>query len=197
MSDKQYVSIAGLPGGETWLVDYRQPEGHTHKLLRPKDDWTPLFLDLGPIEAPPGWQDALKVSGAQFVDAVADYIVGGTEDCVDINHSHSINLRTQTFRPMGRYVATIKGGSSNISIKFDDIIGKPKYVDFDLGNWSDQSKDRTSGVTITANQPQSRQYTARQLHAHRPTLNGNFKLESWKSPYFYTVYSTLKKLGLA
>ncbi len=197
MSDKQYVSIAGLPGGETWLVDYRKPEGQTHTLLRPKDDWTPIHINLGGIYTPEGYQDGLKVSGAQFVDIATDYIVGGTEDCVDINHSHSITLTTRTFTPKGRYVATIKGGSSNISIKFDDIASKPKYVDFDLGNWSDQSKDRTGGVTITANQPQSRQYTARQLHAHRPTLNGNFKLDSWKSPYFYTVYSALKKLGLA
>ncbi len=196
-TDKQYVAIAGKPDGETWLVDYRKPEGQTHTLIRFKDDWKPLHLKLGTIDCPPTFQDALKISGARFVDVECDYISGGTEDCVDINHSDSVTLYNKSFVPKGRYVATIKGGSTNILVMFSDVIGKPKYVDFDIGNWSDQSANRTSGVTITSQQPQSRQYTVRQLHARKPTLHGDFKVSSWASPYFYTVYSTLKKLGLA
>jgi hypothetical protein len=197
--DRQFVALAGQPNGELWLVDYRQPAGHTHKLLRPKDDFTPVRLDLGDIVPPDGvdYADALKVSGALFVDLVVGRLGGGSEDCVDVNHSHSIGLRVARFEPRGRYVATIKGGSSNITVKFGAIEEKPRYVDFDLGNWSDQSRERTTQVHIEATGRQPRRYTVRQLHAKRPTLRGDFKLSAWLSPFFQPLYTVLKTLRLA
>lgn len=196
--DKQYVSLAGQPDGELWLVDYRQPPGHTHRLLRPPGQFTPLFLNLGDIECPPDYADALKVSGALFVDLAAGGLVGGAEDCVDVNHSHSVNLLVDRFVPRGRYVGTIKGGSSNITIKFGAIEGRPKYVDFDLGNWSDQSGARTTQVRLQATTaPQPRPYTVRQLHATKPELIGHFQRSAWLSPFFYPAYRVLKALHLA
>lgn len=195
--DKQYVSLAGKPNGELWLVDYRKPEGQTHTLLRAAGSFRTVTVHLGDILCPEGYQDALKISGALYVNVFAGTVLGGTEDCLDINHSSHVSVYAREFLPKGRYVATIKGGSSYIDVAFD-LCGVAQYTEFDLGNWSDQSKDKTVQVTLHNRAFDLAGARVRQLHASKPALKGAFKLERpWWAPFFYPVYGVLKKLNLA
>lgn len=90
---------------------------------------------------PLDYNDVLKFSNAHNCSCVGATICGGKEDVVDLNRfCESISIRDCTFNINGQQAVTCKGGCK--SIEFSNILirGNPSTgVDFDLGNYSEQS----------------------------------------------------------
>lgn len=199
MTDRNYVSLAGNPSGELFLTDYRNgAESAAPQLLRSAGDLKLLTLTLGDIKAGPGYADALKVSGAVNVHVVVGELHGGTEDCLDINHSSNVAVMVQRAAPKGRYVATIKG-SQGITLAISEQVGHGAQADIDLGNWSDQSTKKTTGVSLFSKTTDGSAVQVRQLNASKPSLHAEcrWKLSAWLSPFFLPVMRLLKSLKLA
>lgn len=197
--DKQYVALAGKPDGEVWLVDYRMPEGLTHRRLREAGNHDRLRIELGDIRPDATWHDALKISGVVHAFVMCGEVLGGAEDVVDVNHSAHVEVIIERAVPRGRFVSTIKGGSHHIDLRVYEQVGHGKRTDHDLGNWSDQSKAKTIAVTLSSPTADGSASRVRVLYAAKPVLNpaGKWKVCSWMSPFFYPIMSVLKKLKLA
>ena len=122
MSDKNYLSI------------YAEEVG-----LR-------VFGNLVPPDD--SYSDTLKFGGLSHDGEVeAARIVGGREDCVDMNNVRDIHVRAEVFEPRGRFLATIKGGSVGCQLS-GTVVGHGTETDVDLGNWSDQSRKITRGTRL-------------------------------------------------
>ena len=144
-----------------------------------------------------GYSDALKLSGcARLHVIVLGRVIGGSEDVVDINHSSDCIVDIARSEPRGRYLATIKGGSSNISITTKQH-GHGSEVDFDIGNWSDQGGGkRTTGVSIASLTDDGSPVSVRVLHGWSPRLigPGRYRLNGLFRGVFYRIYGLLKGL---
>lgn len=125
---------------DTNLISYNGP------------DWsnrTEFRAGGGPIVAGPEFSDAVKITSRieNFTLHLAP-VFGGKEDCVDINdHSFNVAVDSELWVPRGKYLATIKGGSSEI-ILTGKVRGHGSVVDVDIGNIADQSDDPTGPVYI-------------------------------------------------
>lgn len=105
----------------------------------------------GAVLTPPDatYTDTLKYSHAVNCAATGCDITGGREDCVDINRlCQNITIKDSILRISGNQAVTIKGGSSGISLENVVIHGAGKYAEIELGNWSDQSMAKTTGVLL-------------------------------------------------
>lgn len=104
--------------------------------------------ELGKPVNPPDWDDSLKVTdGCHDFTAEIPLLYGGREDCVDINNrARNIGVNA-TFIPQGKFMATIKGGVENVTLN-GEVKGHGTEVDIDLGNWSDQSSVKVTGVSL-------------------------------------------------
>lgn len=191
--DKQFVAIANTQYGYQ-LVDYRQPEGFTHRFLT-EDEKGPAGIHLGDIYCPDGYQDALKLSGVSGLFVFAGQVKGGSEDVIDVNHCTVCNITIAEAFPQGKYIATIKGGSRNISLSVISQVGHGKEVDYDLGNWSDQSQEKTTGISLFA---QGETATVRAINSDKPNLNSlcSWKYSGWLRGWFPIVQKLLKAIGL-
>lgn len=194
MSDRNYVSLAGNASGELYITDLRK--GPEPILLRQAGDLTPLVLHLGDILTPEGYTDALKLSGAYYVTVFVGELLGASEDCIDINHSGVVDVHIQRTTPRGKYVATIKA-SYDVTLTVVEQHGHGSETDFDLGNWSDQSRMKTSKVTLFSRTTDGSAAKVRRLNAEKPTLHSDcrWKLTYW--PCFLPLMRVLKALHLA
>ena len=193
--DKQYVALATLDDGSVQLVDYRQPEGQTHMIVRKAGDGSRLVLDLGDIIAPLGVHDALKISRVTNAEIVANRVVGGSEDVVDITWSKDVFVVINRAEVHGKYLATIKGGCNGVRLDVAEQVGHGGEADYDLGNWFDYNKAKTTNVILVsyANETAS----VRVLNADKPSCSGNFKVNiPWWRPLYKTFYPILKKIGI-
>ena len=146
--------------------------------------------------------DALKISLSSKGFVSAGTIVGGKEDCVDINnHCRDIQVQATLFVPQGDYAFTIKGGSEDITVT-GVVRGHGKVVDVDLGNVSDQSDDLTRRVSICLTHENGEPITIRVLGCENPKLlNAGaqkyvYTFRLWK-PFrglFLKTYKQLKKI---
>lgn len=95
-----------------------------------------------------GLSEALKItSGARDITVYAKTIIGGSEDCIDVNNQcRNIRVVADVWKPAGRYMATIKGGSEGITLE-GTVARKASELEIDCGNWSDQSNGPTASVT--------------------------------------------------
>lgn len=160
---------------------------------------------LGHLTPPEGYADTLKVTACSDLAIVAGHIIGGREDCVDINNRCShIVVTADLFEPKGQYLSTIKGGSSNITLR-GYVKGHGSVVDIDIGNVSDQSDNLTGPVYLDLEHVDGDVITVRCLGGPRPIfLNADTQrykvvlavptsfLQSW----FLKGYKLLKRLGL-
>jgi hypothetical protein len=196
--DKCYVSISNTPQGYL-LRDHRKPEGETDRLLTAGEMLGhPIYL--GEIVCPDGWQDALKLSNISNVHVCADFIMGGTEDVIDINKCHDVTVSLGDTLPMGRYLATVKGGSSGVIISVNDMCGHGSETDFDFGNWSDQSQEKTVNsvvLVVTA----FKEVFVRAINSDKPQVDAGkgtkVRHNGWLRGWFPYVQLCLKKLGWA
>lgn len=127
---------------------------------------------LGHFASKPDWDDTLKIS-SQCRDFMlfSRIIWGGREDCVDINNRAQNIVVGADFFPQGKYACTIKGGAHSVKI-IGRVSVDAKEVDIDLGNWSDQSQEKTRGVCLQLSKTAG-PVTVRVLHADKPALLGN------------------------
>ncbi len=196
--DKCYVSISNTPEGYL-LRDHRLPEGQTDRLLT-AGEMLGHPIHLGEIVCPDGWQDAIKLSNISNVHVYTDYVRGGTEDVVDINKCHDVTVTLGDTLPMGRYLATVKGGSSGIVIGVANMRGHGTETDFDFGNWSDQSQEKTvdSVVLVVTDHKEA---FIRAINSDKPRVYAGKKTRvrynGWLRGWFPYVQLCLKKLGLA
>lgn len=161
---------------------------------------------LGDLVANPEvYADALKVTDCDTGTIYAGRVVGGAEDCIDINnHTSDVEIIAGTLEPQGKFIATIKGGSRNITLRSICVIGHGSEVDIDLGNISDQSDDVTGPVKLALKHRDGDVITVRVLGASRPIfLNEHeqkyevvFALPKPTRSIFLKIYKFLKKLGL-
>jgi hypothetical protein len=188
--DKNFLSLAGDGLGNI----YRDGV-----LLFSADQPGMREIRLGDIipDRPGDYSDSLKLSGCTRLRVLVNTIVGGREDCLDINWSHDIEVEIATAMPKGRYVATIKGGSTDISVKVENQIGHGSETDYDLGNWSDQGHSRTTGVSLDVHVVGGSPAYCRVLHAHNPKVVGFWKIDGRFRGFFHWVVDKLKRLNWA
>lgn len=170
--DIDMVAFDGNPNGELIMTDNRSGSPVT-TVLRQAGDLTRGTISVGDIIPPNGWtgQDTLKLSGVENYEIIAGTVKGGSEDVVDSNHSHNVTVRVKNAIPSGRYVSTIKGGSTNIELDVDTQVGHGTEVDYDLGNYSQQSKAKTTHIAIGV-RASSSQPTLRVGNADKPNEPG-------------------------
>lgn len=198
--DKQYVAIATIDDGSVWLVDYRMPEGMTHRKVREAGDTSTLFLELGDILTPKGWHDALKISRVSNAVITVGAVMGGEEDVVDITWSKNVKVNIAKAVVKGRYLATIKGGCDGVQVIVDQQVGHGKYADFDLGNWFDFTSAKTVRTILGSVMVDGSQVRCRVLNADKPNVipNQKWKIDvPWWRPFFWPVMKIAKKLKLA
>jgi len=156
--------------------------------------------EMGDILPPPGTSDSIKItSGCCRLHITANRVIGGSEDCVDINNECRDIVVDAIWEPRGKYLATIKGGSRDIELR-GRVVTQGKEVTIDLGNHSDQSKKRTEGVflNLTCNQP----ITWRRINATTPQIRAGQKFKKKLSvpgelrAFFAAAYIWLKRIGV-
>lgn len=160
---------------------------------------------LGEHGSNPNWDDTLKItSRAEDITVIAEEIRGGKEDCVDINnHAYSIGVLAKRWFPQGKYLATIKGGASRISLT-GDVYSHGKEVDVDLGNMSDQSREPVTGVSLALRSQTGKPVVVRVLNAEKPLLardTGPYRYafphpDAWYHGIMVRVLLFLDKFGL-
>ena len=160
---------------------------------------------IGDVVAKPGESDALKVTDCDYGMIFAGTISGGKEDCVDVNNKcHDIEIFADLFVVNGKYLATIKGGSSRILL-VGEVKGHGSEVDVDIGNVADQSDNLTRQVKLALKHVDGDPITVRVLGGERPIILNPFEQEyrivfevpgRLPKSWFLKAYKFLKRLGL-
>lgn len=160
---------------------------------------------LGELIPEAGMSDTLKVTDSSDGVIYVDRVIGGKEDCLDVNNRAEnviIGTPETIWEPRGKYAWTVKGGSKRITIN-GILKGHGKVVDLDLGNWSDQSNEPTTEVHLNVRSHDGSSITYRVLNADTPMflmgtrVNNEFTLPKALRGLFLWVYGLLKRLGVA
>jgi hypothetical protein len=82
---------------------------------------------------------ALKITSKAFnIRVTADNLIGGTENCLDLNNEcNAITVEAKVYGCEGKYAISAKT-CDNITLR-GHISGTPKEWHVNLGSWSDQS----------------------------------------------------------
>ncbi len=161
---------------------------------------------LGDLIADPKvHSDALKITDSSNGTVYAQRIVGGKEDCIDVNnHCEGVAIHALLLEPHGKYVATIKGGSRNITLS-GTVRGHGTEVDIDIGNISDQSDNPTGHVFLHLYHESGEPITVRVINGRRPILLNSdeqsyvtiFRAPPFWGSLFAKIVHQLRKIGLA
>jgi len=136
-----------------------------------------------------GYSDTIKCSTrlTGFTGKFGE-VRSGAEDALDINNRCTgIDITASVFVLRGTMGITAKGGSHDIRIS-GMIEGCGKECDVDLGNHSDQSRIKTSGVHLNLRRADGAPVRVRVLNSDVPTF------EPGSGPYVYVFPSP--KLGI-
>jgi len=150
--------------------------------------------EVSPIE----YSDIIKLSNATNITIKGCTVHGGKEDCIDMNRNCSNIVIEDTFlESNGNYCVTIKGGTKNVILKNITITNHGKEADIDLGNWSDQSEELTTDITLqNIVSEDGEPVKVRVLWADKPTvLGGNIKVVVIPR-CLVRIYRFLRKRGL-
>lgn len=101
---------------------------------------------------PEAYSDVLKFSHASN-GRVENVIVDGhavqKENAIDMNREcANVGFKGLQLISGKQNAITVKGGCSNITFQDTEIVPGHGHCDVELGNWSDQSKKRTTGITL-------------------------------------------------
>lgn len=169
------------------------------------DSNSAVVMEQAGIPTPkPDWSDTIKItSGCHGLWVNIGTIWGGREDCVDINNGANGIGVNANFIPQGKYVATIKGGTRDITLAGSISLPGGSEVDIDLGNWSDQSSRKVTGVALNLAKPNRAPVTVRVLNADKPAIIGGGPYEyafphpdAWYHGIIVKAMLLLGKLGL-
>ena len=144
------------------------------------------------------YNDILKLSHATNTQILSSMIYGGTEDCIDMNrYCENILVQDTRLHPFGSYCCTIKGGTKNVILKNIVLGGHGKETDIDLGNWSDQSSELTTNITLdNVTCYDGSPVRVRVLWADPPTvIGGNVKVTVIPK-WMVAIYRFLRKFHL-
>jgi hypothetical protein len=142
------------------------------------------------------YSDALKFSNCNAVHVENVEIIGGREDCIDINRGGLIAIADTLLYPRGKFAVTIKGGAEVVTLRNVTLAGHGSEVDIDLGNWSDQSGERTRGVTLdNVFAADGKPVVIRVLHADMPLIRGG-NVRVIDRRWLAWAYRTLKRWHL-
>jgi hypothetical protein len=144
------------------------------------------------------YDDILKFSGVREVTALELTVAQGREDSVDMNNGCSdIDLRGDFgYGGGGNQVITIKGGSKNISI-FGCLHSRGKETDVDIGNWSDQSYNKSEVVRLNLVHVDGKPVRVRIGRAKGVELIGKYevsKFENFKLVAYWWIKWCVRKL---
>ena len=145
------------------------------------------------------YSDILKLSHASNITVKDCIITGGKEDCIDMNRMcENVLIEDTHLFSGGSYCVTIKGGTKNVTLKNVTIDGHGKETDIDLGNWSDQSSELTTGIVLDNVQSKTGMpVRVRVLWANKPTITGGSNVDVTVVPKFLVlIYRFLRKLKL-
>lgn len=171
--DRQLVAFAGEPNGKITLVDWRQPPGQNHRVIRNEGNFTPITESVGDIDADPTqWEDALKVSGCVNLTVNAGVVQGGSEDVLDVMRSKHVQVFIEDAHPRGKYVSTQKGESHDITLTIQRQHGHGTEVDHDYGNRADRENGNTTDCKLSVNAAYGAPVIVRVLRATKPSLDG-------------------------
>lgn len=201
MSDINYFSIGRTPQEiadnkpNTYTVDVGLPSQHNV-------DELPSDLKFDP-DNPSIYNDILKFSGAANVSLLNGVVVAqGKEDSVDMNR-FCTNITLQGDFGMGNVQGnsafTIKGGSKDIQL-FGTIHNRNKETDVDIGNWSDQTYDESTNISVHVNHADGKPVRVRIGRASNITLGENCKEDKFGSlqlkAYWWFKWLVRKILGI-
>lgn len=168
-------------------------------LYTPSDTFNRAYtLDLRGNDNIP-CHDRVKLSGVHnFILRILGRVVGGTEDCIDVNHCKDCNIFVDEVEPQGRHVLTCKGGSTNILLSVSRQLGRSTEVDYDYGNKSDQSRAKTTGCTLSIGMA-TQTITVRCLNADAPAMTDKVHNSTkWLFPsphaWYHGIVITVLKL---
>lgn len=171
--DKNFLSICSERIGERDYVE-----------LHPPDDT---------------YADTLKITGGNRDGRIfVIRIHGGYEDCIDINnHAENIAVHATEMHSGGKYIATIKGHSRNITLR--GVIHAPgKSCDIEIGNWSDQCGADTGPVFLDLARADGKPVHVRLLAACNPIIIGGGPYKITRVPrILLRAYALLKFLHIA
>lgn len=106
----------------------------------------------GEVSNPAEIDDVLKLSHAQSVEVKRCLVEGHgvqRENAVDMNREcFGVQISDTTLVSGLQNAVTIKGGCDNIILERVQIVPGHGHCDVELGNWSDQSKKRTTRVVL-------------------------------------------------
>ena len=148
----------------------------------------------GVNENPLNYSDILKLSKATNIVVKDCHIIGGKEDCIDMNrYCENILVEDTTVTSNGNYCFTIKGGTKNVTLRNVVIEKHGKWYDIDLGNWSDQSNELTTNVVLdNVTSADGKPVKVRVLWADVPTvIGGNVKVTVIPKG-LYSIYRWLR-----
>lgn len=163
-----------------------------------------IHLIETPLEARTGDADALKVTDSADGIILVPRVVGGVEDCLDVNNRCRmvvIGTHSTMWVPRGKYVWTVKGESEDIEIR-GILLGHGSEVDLDLGNHSDQAQGRTRRVFCNVVTADGSPITWRRINATTPRFaEGQRSRKILSVPGFLRgsfsrIYALLKHIGL-
>jgi len=141
------------------------------------------------------YSDIFKLSHATNIVLRNSSIAGGTEDCIDMNRDcNNILIENVRLHSGGSYCMTIKGGTKNVTLKDIVVQAHGKETDIDLGNWSDQSNELTTNITLENVQSMDGSpVRVRVLWADPPTvINSNVKV-TVVPKWMVAIYRFLRK----
>jgi hypothetical protein len=146
-------------------------------------DWSHQTLDQSNTDfgkTAGSWSDTLK-----YTDGVTDFThrvgsaTGGSEDIIDVNNKAcDVTVVAKELWSGGKYVATIKGGSTATYLE-GTIYKGGSEVDIDYGNHSDQSSAKTTGNILNVKHKSGAPVTVRVLNADKPLFTPG------SGPYVY------------
>lgn len=193
--DRPYVALATLPNGDVQLVDYRQPPGQTHRILRYSYQSFRLKVALGDILTPAEYNEGFKSSRIRDAEIHLGRVLGGAEDVFDLTDNHEVLLKVGEAVPRGQYVGTIKGASSHVVISVEKQIGHGKTTDYDLGNWYDYNRGKTTEIALVVAVEDGSPARSRVLNASKPAVSPvqPWKIEiPWWRPFFMPAMRIVK-----
>jgi len=145
--------------------------------------------------------DAFKLTNSRHGLIHLGHVKGGYEDCLDVNnHAENITIEADLWQPQGNYLATIKGGSRDVTLR-GKVRGHGRIVDIDLGNVSDQSDDVTGPIALHLKHELGEPITVRvlgsqaprQLNSYEQRYQVVFQIPNPFKSFFLKTYKLLKK----
>ncbi len=121
-----------------------------------------------------GYTDTIHCSALEDFKGDFTSVYSGSEDALDCNNRcRSVSMHANIWSLDGKVGITIKGGSEQVAVS-GMVNGTGKV---ELGGWSDQSHERTTGVRLNLTHVDGSSIPVRVLLADAPVLEGG--------PYHY------------